>query len=319
MSVRSAQAVTVLFSTRVFATGVGTVADSLPTGVLYLNGVSNAAAVTVTNVTAGLYTAAVTLPTLAVNDEVEIVITATVSSVTDKAVIWGDTKDVFAGAIPDVAAGAASGLALVGSAMTLAASQHVIVDSGTVTTVTNQLTAAAIATGVWQDATAGDFTTAGSIGKSLFTSGNAPGAASGLAIVGSVMGDSSGVTTLLTRISGTITITSGGVLVHSVDTGGISAVSFGASAITSTVAPNLDATVSSRATPAQILTTQLTESYRAAGAAPTLAQATFEIMAGLLDHSITGTTKTIRNIAGTAAKTYTLDSAVSPTSITETT
>lgn len=40
----------------------------------------------------------------------------------------------------------------------------------TVTTVTNQLTAAAIATGVWQDSTAGDFTTANSIGKSLYNS-----------------------------------------------------------------------------------------------------------------------------------------------------
>jgi hypothetical protein len=37
----------------------------------------------------------------------------------------------------------------------------------TVTTVTNQLTAAAIATGIWQDATAGDFTAANSIGKSV--------------------------------------------------------------------------------------------------------------------------------------------------------
>src|SRR3990167_475456 len=37
----------------------------------------------------------------------------------------------------------------------------------TVTTVTNQLTAAAIATGVWQDATAGDFTAALSVGKSV--------------------------------------------------------------------------------------------------------------------------------------------------------
>lgn len=37
----------------------------------------------------------------------------------------------------------------------------------TVTTVTNQLTPAAIATGVWQDATAGDFTAANSIGKSV--------------------------------------------------------------------------------------------------------------------------------------------------------
>src|SRR3954469_13372071 len=38
----------------------------------------------------------------------------------------------------------------------------------TTTTVTNQLTAAAIATGVWQDATAGDFSVASSIGKSLY-------------------------------------------------------------------------------------------------------------------------------------------------------
>lgn len=37
----------------------------------------------------------------------------------------------------------------------------------TVTTVTNQLTAAAIATGVWTDTTAGDFTAANSIGKSV--------------------------------------------------------------------------------------------------------------------------------------------------------
>lgn len=37
----------------------------------------------------------------------------------------------------------------------------------TVTTVTNQLTAAQVATGIWQDATAGDFTTALSIGKSV--------------------------------------------------------------------------------------------------------------------------------------------------------
>lgn len=57
----------------------------------------------------------------------------------------------------------------------------------TVTTVTNQLTAAAIATGVWQDTTAGDFTTASSIGKSLFTGNHAPGAASGLSLVGSQM------------------------------------------------------------------------------------------------------------------------------------
>lgn len=37
----------------------------------------------------------------------------------------------------------------------------------TVTTVTNQLTAAQVATGVWQDTTAGDFTVALSVGKSI--------------------------------------------------------------------------------------------------------------------------------------------------------
>ena len=50
--------------------------------------------------------------------------------------------------------------------VTLAASQPGVTIP-TVTTVTNQLTAAAIATGVWQDSTSGDFTAASSIGKSL--------------------------------------------------------------------------------------------------------------------------------------------------------
>ncbi len=58
-----------------------------------------------------------------------------------------------------------------------------------------------IATAVWQDTTAGDFTVSGSIGKSLFTSGNAPGAASGLAIVGSNMGT---VTTVSGNVTGSI-------------------------------------------------------------------------------------------------------------------
>jgi hypothetical protein len=70
----------------------------------------------------------------------------------------------------------------------------------TVTTVTNQLTAAAIATGVWQDTTAGDFTTASSIGKSLFTSGAVPGAAGGLFIAGT-----NAATTITTALTTTFT------------------------------------------------------------------------------------------------------------------
>lgn len=46
-------------------------------------------------------------------------------------------------------------------------------------------TAAQVATAVWQDTTAGDFTVAGSIGRGLFTSGALPGAASGVMIAGS--------------------------------------------------------------------------------------------------------------------------------------
>jgi hypothetical protein len=54
----------------------------------------------------------------------------------------------------------------------------------TTTTVTNQLTAAQIATGIWQDTTAGDFTVASSIGKCLYIANIAPGSANGLATVG---------------------------------------------------------------------------------------------------------------------------------------
>jgi len=74
---------------------------------------------------------------------------------------------------------------------------YVGVDWGQVTnkTTTNALTnttisasstptAAQVATAVWQDATAGDFTVANSIGASLYTAGVVPGAAGGLFIAG---------------------------------------------------------------------------------------------------------------------------------------
>jgi hypothetical protein len=95
MSVRSSQSVTVVFTTRRFDTGAATNADSLPTGTLYVNGTADAATVTVTNITTGRYKAAVTLPTLAVGDVVDLNINATVNSVTDNAVVWRDIKDVL--------------------------------------------------------------------------------------------------------------------------------------------------------------------------------------------------------------------------------
>jgi hypothetical protein len=83
------------------------------------------------------------------------------------------------------------------SGVSLAASQHVIVDSGTVTTVTNQLTGAQVATAVWTDTTAGDFTTASSIGKSVMngvTLGTGLTVASVSGAVGSVTGTVGSVT-----------------------------------------------------------------------------------------------------------------------------
>jgi hypothetical protein len=75
---------------------------------------------------------------------------------------------------------------------------------GTVTTVTNQLAAAAIATGVWQDATANDFTTASSIGKALYVANVAPGASGGHMISGS----NAGTTTLgALTVTGATTLT----------------------------------------------------------------------------------------------------------------
>jgi hypothetical protein len=68
-----------------------------------------------------------------------------------------------------------------------------------------------------------------------------------------------------------------------------------------------------------VLTRQMTEAYRAAGVAPTLAQSLFELIAQMGDSAISGTTKTLKKIDGSTAKTFTLDSATTPTSITEAT
>ena len=104
--------------------------------------------------------------------------------------------------------------------------------AGTIATVTNQLTAAAIATGVWQDATAGDFTVASSIGKSVYTSGVVPGGAGGLFIAGT-----NAATTITTGLTTTFT---GNV------TGSVASVTGAVGSVTGLTASNLDTTVSSR-------------------------------------------------------------------------
>jgi hypothetical protein len=92
MSISTGQVICALFSTQ-DASGNRANAASTPTGTLYLNGVAHAASVVVTNLATGLYKAVVTLPTLADGDDCDIVIVATVGTVTAVAPIWRGEQD----------------------------------------------------------------------------------------------------------------------------------------------------------------------------------------------------------------------------------
>ena len=93
MPVKSGQSVTVEFVTANPTTGAAADASSTPTGTLYVNGVANAASVTVTNQATGVYKASVTLPTLASGDLVAIRISATVATIAGEGIVWQDTAD----------------------------------------------------------------------------------------------------------------------------------------------------------------------------------------------------------------------------------
>lgn len=82
-----------------------------------------------------------------------------------------------------------------------------------------------------------------------------------------------------------------------------------------TVTPPTAATIATA-----VLTTAMTESYAAQGAAPTLAQAQFQTVQMLGQNSVTGTTMTVKKRDGaTTAKTFTINDATNPTSIVEAT
>lgn len=76
--------------------GVLTNADSPPTGLLVINGVDSIVTVTVSNITTGEYKAEFTVPIDSVyGDYLQMVITATLSSTTNKSVIWNDSVTMF--------------------------------------------------------------------------------------------------------------------------------------------------------------------------------------------------------------------------------
>jgi hypothetical protein len=187
--------------------------------------------------------------------------------------------------------------------------------SGVIGTGTSTLTAAQAATAVWQDTTAGDLNVTSSIGKSLYTSGNAPGAASGLAIVGSNMGTASSVTgdvggKVLGGGAGTIT----GTGVRAVDGSGnaiMPAASYAAAPTAaqnraemdsnSTKLANLDAAITSRAAAATALSTATWTSGKAAyldGAISGIPAAMWDVT--LSGHLTSGTTGAALNAAGSA-------------------
>ncbi len=90
MDYKPGDTVYVEICTQVFATGVATNADSLPTGTVNKNGADDGAvAVTVSNLDAGRYKAVFTIPTTYLSGDVlNLTVAATVSGVAGKAGVW---------------------------------------------------------------------------------------------------------------------------------------------------------------------------------------------------------------------------------------
>jgi hypothetical protein len=88
--------VTVVFTTRVFSTGVGTNADSTPTAILNRNGTDDGAVTpVVSNLDTGRYKAVFTIPaTYLPGDVLNLSVAATVSTIADKAAVWHCKVDV---------------------------------------------------------------------------------------------------------------------------------------------------------------------------------------------------------------------------------
>lgn len=181
--VKSAQAVTVLFTTSNPTTGAAADATGTPTGTLYVNGTANGAAVTVTNITTGVYKAALTLPSLSAGDVVSLRISATVASVAGEGVIWQDVGDTVrtsdtltanpaSGGIvaASFGAGAINAAAIAADAITdakVASDVTIASVTGAVGSVTAGVTLAASAVQAIWDAATSALSAVGSIGKWL--------------------------------------------------------------------------------------------------------------------------------------------------------
>ena len=94
MSCLTGQVISEDFTTQNPTTGALANATGTPAGTLIVNGVNNAAVVSVANKGTGRYTASVTLPTLVPGDRVQLFVSATVSGVAGGAHVWEDYADI---------------------------------------------------------------------------------------------------------------------------------------------------------------------------------------------------------------------------------
>lgn len=200
-------------------------------------------------------------------------------------------------------------------------------------------TAAQVATAVWQDATAGDFTAAGSIGKALFVNA-APGAAGGHFIagsnaattanftgnlsgsvgsvtgsVGSVTGNVGGSVANVTGAVGSVTGNVGGNVV-----GSVASVTGAVGSVTGNVGGNV---VGSVASVTAAVTVSLTQTLGTPRALDAIADGSMQlndalwcaVAAAAGKESVTGTTYLVQTPStGTTLRTFTLDSGTAPTS-----
>ena len=180
---------------------------------------------------------------------------------------------------------------------------------------------AAAVSSIWQDTTAGDFTVAASIGKSIM---NGVALGTGLTINAlTTNNDKTGysLTQAFPVNFSALGISAGGHI-SNVDTlttytGDTPQTGDCFARLGAPAGASISADISTRATPAQVLTTALTESYAALHGVPTLTQAIFEIRAMLCEKSVSSTTLTVNKIDGaTTAETFTLNSSTAPTAIT---
>jgi hypothetical protein len=292
MSLKSGQAVTVLFSTQNPTTGAAADATGTPTGTLYVNGTANGATVTVTNITTGVYKAAVTLPSLTAGDVCSLRVAATVASVAGEGIIWQDVADTSRAS--DVATSVAT---VAGYVDTEVASVLAAVDTevAAIKAKTDNLPSdpaddsdidaqlAAIA-GYLDTEIAAIKAKTDNLPSDPATSPLATAAAVATVdgIVDSILEDTG--TTLPGTLAGLSTLTAAQVNAEVVDV---------------------------------LRTDTIPDSYAADGAQPTFAQAVLMILQFLSERSVSGTTVTVKKPDGsTTAMTFTLSDATNPASIT---